>query len=149
MLGAACSSQPPRPKPKKFDLRFSITPALIGGSVQVDIIGASARSYLPSLESISLSQYWSPGNAVRKDAPKATIVFGKGSPQEQTFPRTDQKWSGWLAAGADVLVIMVDSPGTPGRLIVPIDERVWKTVTTLEFQIQESGVRLVTPMPTK
>jgi len=149
LVGATCSSQTARPKPKKFDLRFSIAPALVGGSVQVDIIGASARSYLPSLEAISLSQYWSPNNAVRRDVPKATLVFGKGSPQEQSFSGTDQKWSSWLTAGAEVLVIMVDSPGSPSRLVVPIDEREWKNVTTLEFLIQESGIRLVTARPTK
>lgn len=149
LVGATCSPQAVRPKPKKFELRFSIAPALVGGSVQVDIIGASTRSYLPSLENISLGQYWSPDNVVRKDAPKSTIVFGKGSPREQTFPSNDQKWNSWLNAGAEVLVIMVDSPGKPDRKIVSIDEREWGSVATLEFLIQESGIQLITARPTK
>ena len=148
-FGSSCSSQPARLKPGKFDLVFSIAPALVGGSVQVDLIGASARSYLPNLETISLSQYWSPDNAVRRDVPKATIVFGAGSPSVQKFPASDPKWTSWLSAGAEFLVLMVDSPGMPSRLIVPLDQREWGKVPALEFLIQESGIRLVTARPVK
>jgi hypothetical protein len=138
-----------RPKPRKFDLRFTLAPALVGGSVRVDIIGASARSYLPSLETISPSQYWSPDNPVRRDAPKVSLVFERGGPQVQTFPSTDQKWTSWLTAGAEVLVIMVDAPGVQSRLIVELDQRQWGNVPVLEFLIQESGINLVTAKPVK
>jgi hypothetical protein len=149
LVGATCAPKTPRLKPKKFDLLFRIDPALAGASVQVDIIGASTRSYLPSLESIQLSQYWSPGNPLRRDVPKATIVFGRGSPSEQTFSATDQKWTSWLGAGAEVLVLMLDAPGIQDRLSVPLDQREWGNVQKLEFLIQESGIRLVTARPTK
>ena len=149
LVGATCAPQPPRIKPKKFDLLFRLDPALAGASVQVDIIGASARSYLPSLESVQLNQYWNPGNPLRRDVPKATVVYGRGSPPEQTFPATDPKWTTWLGAGAEMLVLMLDAPGIQDRLIVPLDQKEWGNVPRLEILIQESGIRLLTARPTK
>jgi hypothetical protein len=150
LVGATCGPQVARPKPKKFDLKFTLAPALVGASVRVDIIGASARSYLPSLETISPGQYWSPDNPVRRDVPKVTLVFERGGPQVQTFPSTDQKWTSWLAAGAEVLVVMVDAPGLQSKpLIVELDQRQWGNTPVLEFLIQESGIHLVTAKPVK
>src|ERR1044071_927719 len=145
LMGATCSSQRPRPKPRKFDLRFRLAPALVGSTVQIDVVGPNTRSYQTTLETIALSDYWNPDNVTRREAPKAPpIVFTKGGPQEQTFRSTDPKWNSWLDAGVNVLVIMVDAPGKQSRITESIDGNEWGDVTTIEFLVQESGIVLVT-----
>ena len=120
--------------------------------MELDVIGASPRSYLPSLESVPLNDYWTPGNPVRREVPKATLNFGRGTPaeqKEQTLAASDPKWNTWLAEGAEVIVIMAHVPGKKDRRTVSIDQREWGNVSVLEFLIQESGVQLVTAKPTK
>ena len=150
LVGATCGPSSGASEAEEIRLSFTLAPALVGASVRVDIIGASARSYLPSLETISPGQYWSPDNPVRRDVPKVTLVFERGGPQVQTFPSTNQKWTSWLAAGAEVLVVMVDAPGLQSKpLIVELINVSGALLPVLEFLIQESGIHLVTAKPVK
>jgi hypothetical protein len=155
-LGATCGK--PSPRPGRFSLKFTMDPALAGASIQVDIVGPNAISDLPRLETYSVSEYWKPGDPMRRDLPKTVLYFGPGHEAMQTLPASDPVWTNWLRAGASTVVIFADLPGTqadrpgasdPRRLIVPIDEHEWHGVKTLEFMIQESGVRLVTARPAK
>jgi len=156
LMGASCS--PKSARPSKFDLRFSVDAVLSGASIQVDVMGANTITDLPRLESYSVSEYWKPGNALRRDSAKAVLKFGPGLEAVQTLSSADPMWNTWLRTGAGVLVIFVDLPGTqsdrpgladPRRLIVSIDQNEWGRVRTLEFVIQESGVRLITARPIK
>jgi hypothetical protein len=153
-----CASQPPKPKPKRFDVRLLIGSGLAGASVQVDVIGTSARSDLPRLEQYPVSQYWKKDDKLRLESQKKSFVFPPAGAREATLRAADEIWNVWLRSGAEVLMIIADWPGIhtdrpgtsdPRRFIVSIDEREWKGVQTLEILVQESGIKLMTPLPPK
>jgi hypothetical protein len=150
---AGCES---KPTPKVFSVKVTLDKALEGSSLQVDLIGANELSDLPKLQNYSVSEYWKPGNAMRRNADKVVFEFGQGKPIMQVFAATDPAWTRWKNAGAMYIVVMVDLPqladdmagnADPRRLIVPLDTRKWpKDASTVELLVQESGVRLLTAM---
>jgi len=143
------------PKPRNYNLKIECDQALAGSSIQLDIIGANAISDLPKWQSYSVSDYWQPGNPMRRDAEKIVLRFGQAKSNTQVFSGTDPIWNRWLATGALYLVVIVDLPGIasdregnadPRRLILPLDSREWPgNVETIELRVQEAGIRLLTP----
>jgi hypothetical protein len=143
------------PKPRPYTIKVELDPALVGSSLQVDLIGANQVSDLPKWESYSVTEYWQPDNVARRDARKATLQFGRGRSEAQMFSATDPRWSEWMSTGALYLVVIADLPGSwtdragnadPRRVILPLDSAEWgKGTETIEFTIQEGGVRLITP----
>jgi hypothetical protein len=152
LLVFGCASTP---KAKSYTIKIELDQALAGSSIQVDLIGANAVSDLPKWQSYSVSEYWQPGNAMRRNADKVVVAFGQGKNNIQFFDTKNPAWARWIAAGAMHLVVMVDLPGVgedlagsadPRRLILPLDAGQWPgNVTTVELLVQESGVRLLTP----
>lgn len=150
-LGGCASA----PKARIFNLRIELGPALAGSSIQLDLVGANSVSDLPKWQTYSVSDYWQPGDPMRRDADKAVLRFGQGKETVQVFPDTDPIWNRWLRTGALYLVVLVDLPGLaadregnadPRRLILPLDAHEWnRDVTTIELRVQESGIRLLTP----
>ncbi len=147
------------PTPRSYDLRIELDPALAASSIQLDIIGANALSDLPKLQTYSVTDYWQPGDPLRRDSEKAVLHFGQNKPTVQVFSGSDPLWNRWLNTGALYLVVMVDLPGIatdregnadPRRLILPLDQREWpRDTTTIELRVQESGIRLLTPKKAK
>jgi len=143
------------PKPSAYNVEVTLDPALAGTSLQVDVVGANELSDLPKWQSYSVTEYWQPGNAFRRDARKATLAFGRGRPDSQTLPISDPQWAEWLRTGALHLVIIADLPGPmsdqmgnadPRRLILPLDRAAWdRKLQKLQVVVQESGLRLMTP----
>lgn len=152
---AGCATAP---QASSFNLKFELAPSLAGSSIQIDLIGANAVSDLPKWQTMSVTEYWQPDNAQRRDADKAVLQFGPGKTNVQTFANSDRAWAHWLTTGAMYVIVIVDLPGIsadregnadPRRLILPLDLKKWPSdVKTLEMRIQESGVRLLTPMKT-
>lgn len=150
---SGCSSAP---KPTQYSLKIEIDGALASSSIQLDIVGANAVSDLPKWETYSVSEYWQPGNPMRRDADKVVLSFGEGKPTVQYFSSDNGAWQRWLNSGARYLVLVVDLPGIAAdregnadarRLILPLDKRKWpRGVDVLELRVQESGIRLLTPM---
>ena len=155
LLASSCNSPP---KAASYTVKFELAPTLAGSSIQIDLIGANAVSDLPKWQTISVTDYWQPDNSQRRDADKAVLQFGSGRGSVQSFSNTDPAWARWLSTGALYLVVMVDLPGIasdregnadPRRLILPLDVKKWPgNQKTLELRVQESGVRLLTPMKT-
>jgi hypothetical protein len=151
MLGGCAST----PEPRAYNIQVTLDNALAGTSVQVDLIGANEVADLPKWQNYSVTEYWQPDNAFRRDARKATLQFGRGKPATQVLAENDPHWGEWLRTGALDLVIIADLPGAvtdqvgnadPRRLILPLDRAAWgKKVGTLEVLVQESGLRLMTP----
>lgn len=143
------------PKPSAYEVAVTVDPSLAGASLQVDLVGANELSDLPKWQTYSVTEYWQPGNAFRRDANKVTLAFGRGRPETQVLASTDPRWAEWLRTGALHLVIVADLPGPvsdqtgnadPRRLILPLDRAVWGSKTSrIEVIVQESGLRLVTP----
>lgn len=150
-LGGCASA----PQPRAYNVQVTLDGALAGTSVQVDLVGANEVADLPKWQSYSVTEYWQPENAFRRDARKATLQFGRGKPATYVFAENDPHWAEWLRTGALHLVIMADLPGAvtdqmgnadPRRLILPLDRAAWGRKTgTLEVLVQESGLRLLTP----
>lgn len=146
------------PKPRAYNLRLSVDPALAGTTVMVDLAGANEISDLPKWQTYSVTDYWQPGNVFRRDAHKATMEFGRDHPTAQTLAANDPHWAEWLRTGALHLVIVADIPGVvsdqagnadPRRLIVPLDKAVWGRAEIIDVVVHESGLRLVTPKKSK
>ncbi len=153
LFASGCATAP---RSTSYNLTFELAPSLASTAVQVDLIGANTLSDLPKWQTISVTSYWQPDNVQRRDADKASLNFGPGEKAVQTFSSTDKVWSRWLSTGAMYLVVLVDLPGIATdrdgnadsrRLIIPLDVKKWPSgVTELKLQIQQSGVRLLTPM---
>ncbi|HRE08336.1 MAG TPA: hypothetical protein PKX00_22145 [Opitutaceae bacterium] len=143
------------PKPSAYTIEVTLDPALAGTSLQVDVVGANELSDLPKWQTYSVTEYWQPGNAFRRDARKATLAFGRGRPDTQSLAVDDPKWAEWLRTGALHLVLIADLPGPvsdqtgnadPRRLILPLDRAAWdRKLQKLQIVVQESGLRLMTP----
>lgn len=154
-LLAGCNSAP---TPRNFNVRVEVDPVLAASSVQLDFVGANAVSDLPKWQTYSVSDYWQPGDPLRRDSEKAVLRFGPGKPSVQTFSGLDPIWNRWLGTGALYLVVLVDLPGIaadregnadPRRLILPLDKAEWaRGIETIELRVQESGIRLLTPKKT-
>ena len=149
---AGCASAP---KPVPYNIEITLDGSLAGTSLQLDIIGANETSDLPKWQNYSVTQYWQPGNAFRRDARKVTFAFGRGQPTVQTLLSSDPQWAEWLRTGALHLVLVADLPGAmsdqvgnadPRRLILPLDRAAWGSkVNKIEIVVQGSGLRLMTP----
>ena len=143
------------PAPRAYNVKVTLDGSLADTSVQVDLVGANELADLPKWQSYSVTDYWQPNNAFRRDAQKATMQFGRGKPNAQVLLDSDPHWAEWLRTGALNLVIVADLPGAvtdqmgnadPRRLILPLDRAAWgRKVDTIEILIQESGLRLMTP----
>jgi hypothetical protein len=138
-------------KPKAYTINIGLDDMLAGMSLQVEVIGTNPTD-LSKWESLSVSQYWQPGNVQRRDANKVTYDFGRGKPATVSLPLSDPKWNQWLDGGATHLVILADLPtlavDQPGnadsrRLVLPLGKDHWKE-STIDILVQESGVRLQT-----
>jgi hypothetical protein len=150
---SGCASAP---TPTNYSLKIELDQVLVGSSILMDVVGANAVSDLPKWESYSVSDYWQPGNPMRRDSDKVSLDFGDGKPTIQYFSSENPAWQRWLNSGARYVVMVVDLPGIAAdrvgnadarRLILPLDKRQWpKGVDTLELRVQESGIRLLTPM---
>jgi hypothetical protein len=150
-LGSGCTST--TVKPRAFEVQLTVDKALEATSLQVDLIGANTLADLPKWTSYSVTDYWQPDNAQRRDASKFTFQFGRGLPTKVTINREDPKWDPWLKSGVAHLVILADLPGAaidqpgnadPRRLIIPLDKKLWKRSAPLEILIQEGGIKLLT-----
>jgi len=151
VLGGCAST----PHPKAYAVRVTLDSPLIGTSVQVDLVGVNELADLPKWQTYSVTQYWQPDNAFRRDAQKYTMQFNRGTPTTQVLLANDGHWAQWLGTGASQLVIVADLPGAvadqmgnadPRRLILPLDRGAWgRGVETIEILVQESGLRLMTP----
>lgn len=155
LLGATCSKEPRRPRPRPFDLQFAIGPA-VTGVVQVDVIGISTGPGLVRLEQYPVSQYWRRGDPLRLEVARKSFVFPPEGQRDGILEASDDIWTTWLRNGADVVVIIADLPGVhttspgasdPRRWIETIDANVWRDVRKLEFVVQGSGIQRTTPRP--
>jgi len=150
-LGGCASA----PAPRAYGVKVTLDSTLAGTSVQIDLVGVNELADLPKWQSYSVTDYWQPNNAFRRDARKYTMQFGRDKDSTQTMLSIDAHWAEWLRTGALQLVIVADLPGAqtdqagnadPRRLILPLDKAAWGgKVDTLEILVQESGLRLMTP----
>lgn len=155
LLALVCGGCASAPKPRAYNVELTLDPSLAGTSLQVDLVGVNELSDLPKWQNYSVTDYWQPGNAFRRDAQKATLAFGRNQPATQTLAFNDPAWANWLKTGAMHLVVVADLPGAvsdqvgnadPRRLILPLDRSAWgKKVDKLQIAVQESGLRLLTP----
>jgi hypothetical protein len=146
LLAGGCASGP---SPRAYAVKVSLDPTLAGSSVQVDLIGANPISDVPRLESYPVSEYWKPGDVLRRDSAKISFAFGQGRPDSQVLEMKNPIWTKWLQTGAQNLIVIADIPGVtadpPRRLNLPLDANQWGKTDTLDILVQESGIRVVTP----
>jgi len=148
---AGCASGP---QPKAYSIHVTLDDALVGTSVQVDLVGVNTLADLPKWQGYSVTEYWQPQNAFRRDAHKYSMQFGRETPKSQTLASTDPIWTDWLKTGAMNVVLIADLPGAaadqtgnadPRRLILPLDAAAWGSdVKQIEILVQESGFKLLT-----
>ena len=150
VLGGCTSA----PQPKAYSIHVTLDDALVGTSVQVDVVGVNTLADLPKWQSYSVTEYWQPQNAFRRDAHKYSMQFGRETPKSLTLASTDPIWADWLRTGSMNVVLIADLPGAaadqagnadPRRLILPLDAAAWGSdVKQIEILVQESGFKLLT-----
>lgn len=140
-------------KPRAFEVRLTVDPAMANTSLQVDLIGANTLADLPKWTTYSVAEYWQPDNPLRRDDSHLCAQFGRGLPAKLVVGREHPHWQVWLKSGVSHLVILADLPGISNdqagnadarRLIIPLDKKLWDRKAPLEILITESGMKLLT-----
>lgn len=141
------------PMPAPHTIRVEIASALVGSSLQVDVIGVNSFE-LPKWQTYSVSRYWTPGDPLRRDAEKVTFRFAPGVALTLQLPADDSIWTRWLRSGTAYLVLLSDLPGAvsdqlgnddPRRIVLPLDTRLWGNLP-IHILVEEKGLRVLTPM---
>ena len=133
-----------KPKAWTVSLVKTNTPA----SIEVDLIGITELE-IPAWEAYSIDKYWTKDDPRRRDADKVTRRLGVG--ESETLDANEAVWERWLSRGANHMVVIArlpgrsePGPGDPRRLVISLDRRKWKG-RTLELEVRESQIRLLTP----
>jgi len=120
-------------------------------SIEVHIVAVS-RTEFPRWETMSMTEYWEPGNPMRESAIKYVMTFGANSPIEQVLQKTDPIWAKWDERNAEQLLVLVflpgikDKPGEadPRRLILPYDSSKWENRywgnDTIKIELRSGGL---------
>src|SRR5437667_449887 len=78
VLGGCSSCKPGKPGPiGKYNIEVTLDESLKSASMLVDLVGVNP-SGLPRWEAYDLSNYWTPGDALRHDADKVVMNFVSG-----------------------------------------------------------------------
>jgi hypothetical protein len=120
-------------------------------SVEVHLVGVN-RFETDTWDSISMTEYWQPGNQRRKDAENYTYViqFGQG-PCKETLSKKDPIRRVWKSRKAEYLYVLADLPGLftdqpgdadPRRLRLPaVNSKRWgRTKTQISIRIEGSNI---------
>ncbi len=144
--------------PGKYDVNVALDQSVTGGvvvpSIAVNIIAAGGPE-AQRLSGMSMTKYWQPDSAERRElAPKTKeFTFGPGKTGEQRLLKNDPIWDAWK--GADTLFIFANLPGghtdAPGnmdnrRVELTLDKSRWETGQILQILVARSKVSCLTPM---
>jgi hypothetical protein len=127
-------------------------------SVEVNIFAADATEQ-EIWKSMSVSEYWKPGDPVRQAAQVYVMKFGRDLPIQQTLAEDHAIWSKWQAKHPRNLFIIAYVPGMfggkagaddPRRLILPLDPSRWENFSSREgrqirIMVKPSGLVCLTP----
>ena len=120
-------------------------------SVEVHLVGVN-RFEKDRWETVSMTDYWTPGNQLRKGAKKYThvIQFGQG-PCEKILSKKNPIRDIWKSRKAEYLFILADLPGIfpnlvgnadARRLRLPaVNSKCWKqSQTEIDISIESSNI---------
>lgn len=112
---------------------------IANSSVEVDIVKSS-----PAVQTISVRDYFQPGNTVRSNARPTTVRFGSGQIGETVVPKKN-----WGGGGVTVLADIPGISDAPGdadarRKTIPGSGKGVKS--NMQVLVTPSGVN-VTPLP--
>ena len=138
-----------------YDVEMKVGADMTGRSVQVDVVGINEADY-DVWYAYSLSEYWKPGNSLRRDAEryKETFRFGISKSSVQELSIRNELWDRWEERGCRYLFVLADLgrnlqdlPGSadPRRLILPLNSKHWDG-RQLSIVVEPSSIRLLTPM---
>ena len=115
-------------------------PTMAGASVTVDVIPVTDAS--AAVETVSVHDYWEPGNPLRKSVAHDTLQFGAGQPTTQAVTKD------WKSLHAKKVAVLADLPGVfqdaPGdadarRKTLPV-----KNAEKVNIRITSSGLLVET-----
>ena len=120
-------------------------------SLEIHIVAVSATEQ-SHWETMSMSEYWEPGNPTRESAIKYVMTFGENSPAEQVLRKDNPIWKKWDNRNAQSLIVLAFLPGikdVPGsadarRLILPYDPGKWEKRywgnDTIKIELRSGGL---------
>lgn len=154
VFATGCSSSP---RMGKYTYRVVLDEALrdknsgIMPSIEVDFVGVN-ESERSRWDSLSIDDYFSPGNVVRANCNNHTMAFTNENSQPQQLSAGDGIWNTWSGSSAEEMFIMASIPISgdafsvdPRRLVLPLNQARW-TGGVIELEIKPSGVVRLTPM---
>ena len=156
LVVTGCKSGPSSPKLRNYDVKVNLDSILVDKSVVVDVIGVNSLEF-EQWQSYSISAYWSENDALRRNSSSVrhTFTFSPSNPLSQSISGKDPIWLEWKKINANKLIVIgdlpmsrSDAPGgqNPARKILSLNAHDWKRGSkTLEIQVQESGLRILTP----
>jgi hypothetical protein len=144
LLASGCASKQPQPWNVSIVKK---TPA----TIQVDLVGVR-QGDKAEWAGRNITEYWSAGSQVRKDADKLSLNLKMGEPV--VIPSTDPKWREWFQHGAQELLVIANLPGEfapggedPRRKFLPLRSQDWEPAkkATLEIEVLQSRIQVLTP----
>lgn len=120
-------------------------------SIEIHIVAVS-RTELPHWETMSMTDYWEPGNTTRESAIKHVMKFGENASTEQVLRKSDPIWKKWDDRNAQNLLVLAylpwikDVPGSADarRLILPYDPGKWENrywgKDTIKIELRSGGL---------
>lgn len=157
LLAVGCSSSP---RMGRFDVVVAMDPELAGRpggapQVVVDLIAVNDTE-MAAWSSMSMTEYWKPGGALRAESKqyRFEMPFGPGNTADKKLGRKDGIWQVWKDRGALHLFVLADLPGASGdrpgaedgrRLILPLDQARWTKTDTIQIVVQRTRAVCNTP----
>lgn len=144
--------------PGKYDVNVALDQSVTGGvvvpSIAVNITAASGPE-AQRLSGMSMTKYWQPDSAERKELAGKTkeFTFGPGKIGEQRLLKNDPIWDMWK--GADTLFIFANLPGghtdaggnmDNRRVELTLDKSRWETGQVLQILVARSKVSCLSQM---
>ncbi len=120
-------------------------------ATEVHVVAVS-ETELPHWQTMSMTEYWEPGNATRESAIKHVMTFGENSPTEQVLGKNDPIWKKWDNRNAHSLLVLAFLPGIKDaagsadarRLILPYDPGKWEQrywgKDTIKVELRSGGL---------
>lgn len=144
--------------PGKYDVNVALDQSVTGGvvvpSIAVNIIAAGGPE-AQRLSGMSMTKYWQPDSAERKELAAKTkeFNFGPGKTGEQRLLKNDPIWDMWK--GADTLFVFANLPGghtdaggnmDNRRVELTLEKKRWESGQVLQILVARGKVSCLTPM---
>lgn len=137
----------------RHSIEVSLSDALKGKTVEVDMIGANNEQAVETWRTQDVTKYFSAVDSSRREAVgRQEFRFSAGDSGNKTLSAQDPAWDGaWKGSQSVVVLANIPflegeggKPTDPRRVVITLQRGVWEG-EKVQVLVGESGVRILTP----